>query len=77
MSVSIPCKEICDGCEELIRGSSLDELVENAAAHAVDTHGLSASDAGSHIVLIEIRASIPQTSRSREFRVATLSFIKS
>ena len=41
MGVSIPCREIGGGCGEPIRGGSLDELVEVAAAHVATTHGLS------------------------------------
>ncbi len=76
MGVSIPCREIGGGCGEPILGGSLDELVEVAAAHAAETHGLSSAVASSDLVLMEIRASIPQTSRPREFRSSTLSFIE-
>jgi predicted small metal-binding protein len=67
--------EIGGGCEEPIRGGSLDELVEVAAAHAAETHGLSSDDASSQPVLTEIRAFIPQTSRPRAYRALSLSFI--
>ncbi len=76
MGVSIPCREIGGGCGDPIQGGSLDELVEVAAAHAAETHGLSGDDARSDLVLTEIRASIPQTSRPREYRSSILSFIK-
>lgn len=76
MSVSIPCREISGGCGEPIQGGSLDELVEVAAAHATKTHGLSGAAARSDLVLTEIRASIPQTSRPPEFRSSRLSFMK-
>ena len=56
MSVSIPCKEIGGGCEEAILGGSLDELVEVAAAHATEAHGLSGEDARTDVVLAEIRS---------------------
>ncbi len=75
MGVSIPCMEIGGGCEEPIRGGSLDELVEVTAAHAAETHGYSSDGAQRDLVLTEIRASIPQTSRPREYRSSTLSFI--
>ena len=76
MGVSIPCIEIGGGCDEPIRGGSLDELVEVTAAHAAETHGLSSDDVRGDLVLTEIRASIPQTSRPRSYRSAVLSFIK-
>ncbi|MCH7740027.1 MAG: DUF1059 domain-containing protein [Chloroflexi bacterium] len=75
MGVSIPCIEIGGVCEDPIRGGSLDELVEVAAAHAAEMHGLSSDDARSDLVLTEIRAFIPQTSRPPEFRALSFSFI--
>ena len=71
----VPLREPGERCEEPIRGGSLDELVEVAAAHAAETHGYSSDGAQRDLVLTEIRASIPQTSRPREYRSSTLSFI--
>ncbi|MDG0868092.1 DUF1059 domain-containing protein [Candidatus Lucifugimonas marina] len=75
MGVSIPCEEIGGGCTEPIQGSSLDEMVEVATAHAVTTHGLSKSASKETEVLAEIRSAIPQTSRPSEFRSVNFTFI--
>ncbi len=75
MIVSIPCREIGGGCGEPIRGDSLDELVEVAAAHAANTHGLSNPASRSEPVLTEIRAAIPQSSRPPAYRSVNFTFI--
>ena len=75
MGVSIPCKDIGGGCGDPIQGSSLDELVQVAAAHAVTTHGLSGRASKTEMVLTEIRSAIPQTSRPPAFRSVNFTFI--
>ena len=75
MGVSIPCMEIGGGCGEPIQGDSLDEMVQVAAAHAVTTHGLSGPASKSVMVLAEIRAAIPQTSRPPAYRSVNFTFI--
>lgn len=75
MGVTIPCREIGGGCGEPVRGDSLEELVQVAAAHAVTTHGLSEIASKSVTVLTEIRAAVPQTSRPPAFRSVNFTFI--
>ncbi len=75
MSVSIPCKDIGGPCGEPIEGGSLDELVEVAAAHSVDTHGLSEPASRVETVLTQIRSAIPQSSRPPGYRSVNFTFI--
>ena len=75
MSFSMPCRDIGGGCDEPIPGDSLDELVEVAAAHAVETHGLSEPASKSEAVLTEIRAAILQSSRPPDYRSVNFTFI--
>lgn len=52
MTLELRCGDVVAGCEGVVNGGALDEVLTAAAAHAADAHGLTTSDADTEAALI-------------------------
>lgn len=58
MSYEFECKHVVPGCEGKVEGASAEEVLQAAAQHADDAHGLSDLDAAT---IEKVKAGIVQT----------------
>ncbi len=58
MSYEFECTNVVPGCEGKVEGASVEEVLQAAAQHAGDAHGLTELDAGT---IEKVKASIVQT----------------
>ena len=58
MSYEFECKNVVPGCEGKVGGASAEEVLQAAAAHAGDAHGLTQLD---EATVEKVKASIVQT----------------
>ena len=71
MALSIKCENIGATCDYAIQGNSVDELVSDAADHAVAEHGLSKEVSKSDEWHEQMRAVIRNASRPAELRASS------
>lgn len=52
MTLELRCGDVVAGCEGVVNGTTQDEVLTAAAAHAADAHGLTAIDADTERALV-------------------------
>lgn len=51
MARELRCGDVMQGCEGVVRGADDQEVMQKAAAHAAEAHGMTEVDAGTAAVL--------------------------
>lgn len=71
MPASVNCRDIGADCDHALLGSSMDELLEDAANHAMEHHGCTPDTVGSAEWLEQMRAVIRNVSRPAHLRASS------
>ncbi len=71
MPLTVNCRDIGADCDFLMQGGTMDEMVTHAAAHAVDSHGMTEEVVGALEWREQMTAVIRNISRPPHLRASS------